>query len=324
MLEDRGLRVLAVLFALGLASGGHLQPVLQLPSSSRGAVVPPVIAAAGDIACDPTDPDFNSGNGDAHHCHELYTSNLLINGNFTSVLVLGDEQYECGGYEAFRQSYDPTWGRVKAISHPVPGNHEYQTASGTNCRRGAAGYFEYFGTAAGNPDRGYYSFDIGTWHIVALNTNCSFVSCAKGSPQERWLSRNLANHPATCTLAFGHHPRFSSGSVRSYKVRSLLRFWKDLYWANADIFLAAHRHFYERFGRLAPSGQVDPRGVREIIVGTGGKSHGSPTIAAAGSEFRDGTHYGILELSLRASNYSWQFVAEDGTVIDSGSDTCIR
>ena len=320
------MQALVILFAFGQLSGGTVQPVLQVPSSSLSswAVVGPVIAAAGDIACDPTDPSFNGGNGTTSKCHELYTSNLLVNGTFKSVLVLGDEQYECGGYEAFRQSYDPSWGRVRAISHPVPGNHEYETGSGTDCRRGAAGYFQYFGSAARDPNKGYYGFDIGTWHIIALNTNCSFVSCAKGSPQERWLSRNLANHPSTCTLAFGHHPRFSSGSTQSQRARSLLRFWKDLYSARADVFLTAHRHFYERFSRLAPSGQIDPRGVRQFIVGTGGKSLASPTIAAAGSVFRDGTHYGILELSLGASHYSWQFVAENGTVIDSGSDTCIR
>ncbi len=319
------MRALAVLFTFSLLSSGPLQSVLPLPSSSlqASAVGSPVIAAAGDIACDPMNPSFNEGNGDAFNCHELYTSDLLVDGNFTTVLVLGDEQYECGGYEAFRQSYDPTWGRVKAISHPVPGNHEYQTASGTDCRRGAAGYFQYFGTAAGSPGKGYYSFDIGTWHIIAPNTNCSFVSCAKGGPQERWLSRNLANHPATCTLAFGHHPRFSSGSTQPYRIRSLPRFWKDLYLAHADVFLTAHRHFYERFSRLGPSGQIDPVGVRQFIVGSGGRSHASPTTSAVGSEFRDGTHYGILELSLGASQYSWQFVAENGTVIDSGSDSCI-
>jgi len=246
----------------------------------------------------------------------------LVAGGFDAVLALGDEQYECGGYLAFLQSYDPTWGRVKAITRPVPGNHEYYRTGGTDCGRRAAGYFQYFGPAAGT-SKGYYSFRVGTWRFIALNSNCSIVSCKAGERQERWLASTLANHPARCTVAFFHDPRFASGPEGPHNARNLLPFWKDLYEAHADLVLNGHRHFYERFERLDPGGHPDPRGVREFIVGTGGKSLGKPTIAHAGSELRDGAHFGVLELTLHPSGYDWAFVAEDGTAIDAGSDTCV-
>ena len=170
---------------------------------------PPVtgtrIAAAGDIACDPSSASFNGGQGSGLECRQQATSDLLVGSGYDAVLVLGDIQYEDGAYSKFLASYDRSWGRVKAITKPAPGNHEYQSGS-------AADYYRYFGTAAGDPTKGYYSYDIGGWHIVALNSNCSFVGgCGAGSPQEQWLSADLAAHPANCTLAYWHHPRFSSG-----------------------------------------------------------------------------------------------------------------
>src|SRR6185369_13371255 len=146
----------------------------------------PVIAAAGDIACDPSSSSFNGGNGTSVICHQKYTSDLLVNASLAAVLALGDVQYDCGGYQAFLQSYDLSWGRVKGITRPVVGNHEYLTSGGTDCtlaNEGAAGYFNYFGAAAGNPGQGYYSYDIGTWHLIALNSNCTDVGgCSPNSP----------------------------------------------------------------------------------------------------------------------------------------------
>ena len=137
--------------------------------------------AAGDQACDPTASSFNSGLGTSTSCRQKYTSDLLVNRDLAAVLALGDIQYECGGYNAFLQSYDPTWGRVKSITYPVPGNHEYHTTGGMDCDAtgNALGYFNYFGAAAGDPAKGYYSFDVGAWHLIALNSNCAKVSCAR-------------------------------------------------------------------------------------------------------------------------------------------------
>jgi hypothetical protein len=248
-----------------------------------------------------------------------------VNAGLTAVLPLGDAQYDCGGATAFSTSYDPTWGRVKAISSPVVGNHEYQTSPGTGCDATgkALGYFDYFGAAAGDPSKGYYSYDIGAWHIVALNTNdtCKFVSCSAGSPQEQWLRADLAAHPARCTLAYWHAPRFWSGST-SLKYQA---FWDDLYNAGADVVLNGHAHNYERFAPQDPAGNADPAiGIREFVVGTGGASHaGTPTIFAPNSEVFDRTTFGVLKLTLHATSYDWKFVPEAGkTFTDSGTNAC--
>src|SRR5215208_5115758 len=152
----------------------------------------PVIAAAGDIACDPSSSSFNAGNGTSESCRQKYTSDLLVNGGFAAILALGDIQYYCGGYQAFLQSYDLSWGRVKDITRPAVGNHEYLTSGGTDCtpaNEGATGYFNYFGAAAGTPGQGYYSYNIGDWHLIALNSNCGDAGgCGPLSPQGQWLA----------------------------------------------------------------------------------------------------------------------------------------
>ncbi len=239
------------------------------------AATDPVIAAAGDIACDPTNANFNSGNGNTNNCREKATSDLLVNGGFAAVLALGDNQYYCGGYQAFLQSYDLTWGRIKSITHPAVGNHEYLTSGGTGCdptNAAAAGYFQYFGSAAGTKGAGYYSFDIGTWHLIALNSNCGDAGgCNLNSPQGKWLEADLAAHSNFCTLAYWHIPLFSSGGRAN---ANSLPFWNSLYNHNADLVLAGHDHMYERFAPQTPGGVADPvRGIREIMVGTGGANH---------------------------------------------------
>ncbi len=288
----------------------------------------PVIAAAGDIACDPIDPNFNGGQGSGGLCQELATSNLLAGGGFAAVLPLGDDQYDCGGFQAFQQSYDPSWGRVKTITFPAIGNHEYLTSdqsSGTDCSstHNAAGYFSYFGTsfpgASGNPSQAYYSYNVGSWHIIALNVECSFVSCASGSAQETWLRQNLAANPTTCTLAYWHQPRWDGSSSHS----ELQTFWSDLEAAHADVVLSGHVHTYQRFSQLDANGNpVSTGGIRQFIVGTGGKSLGTSP-SAPGQQFVDDTRFGVLELTLNATSYSWKFVSATGAVIDSGSDNCI-
>jgi chitodextrinase len=285
----------------------------------------PVIAVAGDIACDPDNSSFNGGNGSSNACRELYTSNLLVNANLAAVLTLGDTQYYCGGYQAFLQSYGPTWGRVKPITHPAVGNHEYLTSGGTGCtsaNAGAAGYFQYFGTAAGQPGQGYYSFDIGTWHIISLNSNCGNAGgCGATSPQGVWLANDLKTHSNFCTLAFWHIPLFSSGGRANNNSKA---FWQILYDNNADLILSAHDHIYERFAPQDLSGNLDlTRGIREFIVGTGGANHTSLATIAANSEVRNTDTFGVLELTLHPTSYDWRFVPEAGkTFTDSGSQAC--
>jgi hypothetical protein len=275
----------------------------------------PVIGAAGDIACSPTSTST------ANSCHQANTAALLGQSPLAGVLPLGDDQYEDGTLSAFQGSYDPTWGRYKGITYPTPGNHEYNTA-------GAAGYFDYFNGAgvadgiAGPRSQGYYSYDIGTWHLISLNSNCTKVSCAAGSPQEQWLRADLAAHPAACTLAYWHHPRFSSGSHGDTTLVQPL--WQALYDANADVVLSGHDHLYERFAPQTPTGVADPvRGIREFLVGTGGRSHYSFGTPEPNSEVRNSATFGILKLTLHAGSYDWAFVPEAGkTFTDFGSASC--
>ena len=217
----------------------------------------PVIAAAGDIAC-PTDT------ATATTCRQQYTSDILVSGGFDAVLPLGDNQYLSGALPDYQAYYDPTWGRVRNITHPTPGNNDYSTA-------GASGYFGYFGAAAGDPQKGYYSYDLGSWHIISLNSNCSDVGgCDAGSPQEQWLRADLALRSTACTLAYWHHPRFSSGTAHGSDARTQA-LWQALYDFHADVVLNGHEHNYERFAPQAPTGAADPaNGIREFVVGTGG------------------------------------------------------
>jgi hypothetical protein len=283
----------------------------------------PVIAAAGDIACDPTFTYFKGGLGTSSRCRQRYTSDLLVNAGLAAVLPLGDIQYECGGYSAFVGAYDPTWGRVKAITRPAIGNHEYHTSGGSGCARGAAGYFRYFGTAAGDPSNGYYSYDLGAWHLIALNSNCSFVSCGSSSAQAQWLRQDLASHPTMCTLAYAHHPRFSSG-VNSPGSSSIKPLFQALYDYGADVLLVGHDHHYERFAPQNPSGASDPaRGVREFLVGTGGRGFHPVKTIIPNSEVRNNVTFGVLKLALRPGSYDWQFEPEAGaTFRDAGSQMC--
>ena len=275
----------------------------------------PIIAAAGDIACDPSDGSFNGGNGTTNNCRQKAVSDLFVGRNFSAVLALGDIQYEDGAPSKYLQSFDPSWGRAKNLIHPAVGNHEYLTA-------GASGYYNYFGAAAGDRTKGYYSYDIGAWHLIALNSNCSQVGgCGTGSPQEQWLKADLAAHPSMCTLAYWHHPRFSSGEHGSNT--SYDAFWRDLYAAGAEIVLSGHDHDYERFALQNPSGAADPNGIQQFVVGTGGKNHYAFNPTKPNSLVRNSDTYGILKLTLHPTSYEWQFVPEPGkTFTDSGTMNC--
>jgi hypothetical protein len=282
------------------------------------AYADPVIGAAGDIGCDPADPGYNGGSGTASRCRQRATSDLLVGAGLAAVLPLGDIQYDAPTASNLKTVYDPTWGRVKSISRPVLGNHD-----------GSGGaYFDYFngpGAAngpAGQRGRGYYSYDIGAWHIVALNSNCTRVSCGAGSIQERWLRADLAAHSSACTLAYWHHPRYSSGHDGSHV--TLNTFWSDLYEAGAEVVLSGHSHDYERFAPKGADGKVSPTGIRQFVVGTGGAfMTGLGTSRVAGSEVAQNNTFGVLKLTLHASSYDWQFVPIAGrTWTDSGSGQC--
>ena len=317
----------------GLRIGGYLTLVAAILASmaaftvfhnSVAAAGDPTIAAAGDYGCDPLNPDYNSLDG--QECQQKATSDLLVNGGFNAVLALGDQHY-CGSLAEYQQAYDPTWGRVKSITHPIPGNHEYLTSGGstptTGCdssNAGAAGYFTYFGSAAGTRGQGWYSFDVGAWHLIALNSNCGDAGgCTPTSPQGLWLASDLAAHPNQCILAYWHIPLFSSGGRAAQNGYWL---WQQLYAAHADVVLDGHDHIYERFDPQDANGLADPNGIREFIVGTGGANHTSIAAVAANSVVRNATTFGVLALTLHSGGYSWSFKPSAGTFTDSGSASC--
>lgn len=283
----------------------------------------PVIATAGDIACSPSDPDYNGGAGISSRCRQRDTASLLAGGaNLAAVLPLGDTQYGDASLSDYQTSYGPTWGQAKSITRPAVGNHEYDTA-------GASGYFDYFDGVgatsgpAGPRGKGYYSFDIGAWHIIALNSECGDVGgCGTNSPQEKWLRSDLAAHPTKCTLAFWHRPLFNSSFTGSDT--EMKQVWQDLYNAGADVVLNGHAHDYERFAPQTPAGALDTtRGIREFISGTGGEDHHSIPTPVANSQTHDDATFGVLKLTLHATSYDWRFVpVAGGTFTDSGSTAC--
>jgi acid phosphatase type 7 len=330
-----------------VAGGSHQRRLMVMSSKGRGlkrltaarsdahapdwqpAGLDPVVAAAGDIACDPANRSFNGGLGTRTACAQLATSNLLLRRDLDAVLPLGDNQYEDGMLAKYQASFDPTWGRLRSLMHPVPGNHEYGDP-------GAAGYWDYFNGVgqptgvAGDRSLGYYSFDIGTWHVVAINSECSDApsraalapSCAPGSPQEQWLRADLAAHRNLCTLAIWHHPAFTSGLEGPSPVMDSM--WQALYDNGADVVLNGHAHLYERFAPQTPQGIPDPvRGIREFVVGTGGKNHQGLRVIAANSEVRNTSAYGILQLTLHPRSYDWRFASVPGSAFtDAGSGAC--
>lgn len=269
---------------------------------TTGATTPPsgdpVFVGAGDIA--------NSGAGDS-------ATATLLDGIAGTVFTTGDNVYNSGTASEFTSYYAPTWGRHRSRTYPSPGNHDYVTS-------GATGYYNYFGTQAGPSGRGYYSYDLGDWHIVSLNSNISMTAT---SAQTQWLRSDLAASTKPCTLAYWHHPLFTSGAnhAPSTATRPL---YQALYDNNADVVVWGHNHQYERFAPMNPSGGADAaRGMRTWVAGMGGASHYSFGTIRPNSEARNSSAYGVLKFTLHSDSYDWQFVPVAGqSYADSGTGTC--
>src|SRR5574341_219426 len=259
-----------------------------------------VLVGAGNIArCDRTGDEETAA---------------LLDGIAGTVMTMGDNAYPGGSTTDYAACYDPTWGRHRSRTRPGLGNHDYDTGS-------ADPYFAYFGAAAGDAASGYYSYDLATWHIIVVNTGSTAISTAAGAPQEQWLRADLAAHPARCTLAYWHHPRFYQGTWgKNSAVKPL---WDALYAANADVVVNGHFHLYERYAPQTPDGVVDSaRGIRQFIAGTGGAGHDALVEPHPNVEVRDNTAVGVLKLTLRDGAYDWEFIPAGGaTFSDRGSGT---
>lgn len=291
-------------FAVLLGEAGS--PTLPLPKTVLAQSGDPVFVGAGDIT-------------NCNRSEDEATAKLLDNISGT-VFTLGDNAYPDGTATQFKDCYGPTWGRHKNRTRPSPGNHDYHV-------NGAAGYYGYFGSAASPLDnnctsncKGYYSYNLGAWHIIALNSE---ISHSAGSAQEQWLRADLAANQSVCTLAYWHKERFSSG--KHGNIASVGTFWQALYDDGADVVLSGHDHLYERFAPQNPNGQADPtRGIRQFVVGTGGAGLYPFTSIQPNSQVRNNTTYGVLKLTLHATSYDWQFVPIAGqTFTDSGTGNCI-
>ena len=292
------------------------------PSSARSGRL---IVLAGDIACAPDDPHFNHFHGAPGYCHMKATARLVRGLHPVAVLALGDEQYNRGSRRDLRASYAKTWGVFKRITYPVVGNHEYGT-------RGAAGYFHYFGARAKRRGsrcksycHGYYSFHIGAWHIVAINTECSRIShgagCAVGSPQYKWLKADLARHRNRCTLVFGHRPRWSSNGFASDDIAPLI---KLMYQAHVDIYASGHSHAFEIFRRQSPSGKRQPkRGIKQMVIGTGGSFYTGFGKIRQNSRVHEDEVFGVMALTLHPGRWNYRFVSIRSTPFHySGHGVC--
>jgi hypothetical protein len=269
---------------------------------------PAVLVAVGDIACAP------GAEVTATRCRHADTAALAARYRPDAAALLGDIQYESGGLRAFRASFDPTWGRLAMPLRPTPGNHEYRTP-------GAAGYFDYFAEQARWRPPSWYAYNLGPWHVAAVNSNCHVVDCRVGSVQERWLRADLAAFRGRCQLGYWHHPRFSSG-FHGNDARTA-PFWRALHDAGAELVLAGHDHDYERFAPQNARGDEDITGPRSFVVGTGGKDFTALRTPRAPNSVigRDDMH-GVLVLKLYPHAYSWRYVGLRGQTVDYGRDGC--
>jgi len=302
-------------FGASLWTGAGTASPLYIGAQPVRSSAQAVVVAAGDIACPADKSLLTEEKSSPGSCRMQDTAGLIGQVGPDAVLALGDNQYPSGSLKEYVASYEASWGKFKGMTFPVPGNHEYGSPE-------ARGYFAYFGPRAGDADKGYYSYDLGAWHVIALNSECAHVGgCQQGSPQEEWLRADLAAHPTRCTLAYWHKPRYSSGNHGADV--EMGDFWRDLMAAKAELVLSGHDHDYERLAPLDNDGQPSPQGVRAFVVGTGGDTHYKFQRPVAGSQFRLAGTFGLLKLTLHATSYDWSFLASPGgAVMDSGSAPC--
>ena len=279
----------------------------QQKSTSTPPAEPKTIVAAGDISCGPTEAVTEAS------CRSEDTAALIASLKPDALITLGDNQYPSGALADYQSSYDKTWGKFKDVTYPTPGNHEYATPN-------ASGYFDYFGSRAGEKGKGYYSFSVGDWRFFALNSE---IDVSENSPQLSWLKQELQSNENTCSLAYWHQPRFSTGGHASNQAFGPL--WKLLYANNVDIVLNGHSHAYERFVPQNPDGQYDPtNGIVQFVSGMGGRvaeplNDTLPTLAT-----RQNHAFGLLQLSLYPKGARYQFLPTAGaqTFADSGTIKC--
>jgi hypothetical protein len=313
-----------------LAAGSAILVVAALlvyanVSTAAAATSDPVVVVGGDVACSPTDTNYNGGNGVPSYCHSKVTSGLISQINPSNLLMVGDGQYNSGSLSDYQNSYGTTWGQHKAKTNPAVGNHDYGTS-------GAGGYYSYFGNAASTQQSGcvkaclgYYSFDVGAWHLVNINSECSRFNggagCAVGSPQQMWLDKDLAAHSNACTIVFDHRPRWSSNSFASADIAPLV---DVMYKYHVDLLLSGHSHAYERFAPQNPSGGSDlNNGIRQFVVGTGGAFFTGFSTIVSTSQVHKSNIFGVLKLTLHSNSYDWSFVADSSTPYnDSGTGSC--
>jgi hypothetical protein len=289
----------------------------------------PVVAAVGDMACASTDPRYSGGSGADGWCQQAAVSDVAVRAGVDALLGLGDYQYEEARGADYASVYGPTWGRLRSKTRPVLGNQEYKVHDANT-------FTTYFAGRAPKPTSGWYSYDIGSWHVVALNSNCAQAGgCDDASPQVRWLEADLAKDRHQCTIAYWHHPRWSTGLYGSDSRTSAL--WKAVAAHHVDVVLSAHEHDYERFQPLDAEGTPSPNGVTSFVVGTGGQATYGPQDAVGGgdlagirrlegegSAIRVDDHSGVLLLTLSKRSFDWRFVGVDGTVIDQGHQECVK
>ncbi len=310
LLLTLGLAVLAALSAgCGSSGGDGSAATAAEPPPARGAVTGPVLAAAGDIACPIGVRVTNT------QCRQGATAKVLEQLDPDVVAPLGDLQYDRGSFTEWRTgAFRPTWGQLKSRMRPAVGNHEYASGS-------SAPYARYFGSRAGPRGKYWYSYDLGTWHVVVLNANCTVVGCGSGSAQQRWLKADLAAHPARCTLAYWHQPRFSSGLHGNNPNTAPL--WLTLQRAGAEVVLSGHDHSYERFAPQTSTGHASKTGIVQFVVGTGGRNNYPTLSRRPNSLVRRSFVFGVLKLTLGEGEYAWRFEPIKGlTFSDRGSARC--
>ena len=286
---------------------GATGDIVVPPASTVSSTETEVILAAGDIA------ECTTDSGDEA------TAEILGQHPEATILTLGDNAYPEGRAEAFAKCYDPTWGKYKDRTRPATGNHDFGV-------KDAAAYADYFGEAGGPFDQYYYSYDLGAWHVVVLNSDCWRAGgCGLADPQVQWLYSDLTRHPARCTLAYFHRPPFSSGRYGDPAATDRVRpIWEVLYEGGADVVLTGHEHSYERFVPMNSRGESEAGGLQLFVVGTGGgnlRKYDNPPLPT--TAIRQDHAWGVLEITLRPDGYDWEFLpVKDANFHDSGSGTC--